>query len=299
MSNRGSAQWVICGLLNEIKADGSREWSWVNEQPVTDDEVQSAQEAIDVLTEDFEQPQLNLVLTNFKMYMGYWGRIPEAWESTLREAPNPVTRLQAGLAVRLFNWLQSIRAYIDHTERRLKRRFGKDSDEVRAYKEIRSNEYDDCFAYRFFYKLRNYGHVDFPALGLNVKDRKPIGMPPAKISATVVLRRDVLLKNYEEWGAKVSRDLAQMPEEFDLMAPMVDMMESLDRIKAVVTLIEEELLRAALSTLDALRDRLEETDGHPTLLLRIQHEDGSPKGVKMISIPPFELPEISNRTTDI
>lgn len=285
-----AAAWTICGLTNRVQPDGSTLWQIDGAQPVTGDEIREVREALRVLQEDDEQAQLNLVLANFQSIFAYMDRLPEAWEQALASAVNPVARLQNELATRLFNWLQGVRAYIDHTKVRLHRRYGEQSDEVKAFLEAASKEYDEVFAYRFFAKLRNYGHVGFPALQLERLERRPIGMP-LEIRARVTFRRDTLLATYDEWGTTVRRDLEAQPENFDAIPLIVELMQCLDRLKAAVGLIEFETLANAVEVLDRLRERLGEgVEGAPTLVRIRERTDGSISGIDMIDIPPFELP---------
>lgn len=57
----------------------------------------------------------------------------------------------------------AFRSFLDHWETYLKREFGKESKEVILFKNATSIEYDNVFAYRFTYELRNYiQHEGFP-----------------------------------------------------------------------------------------------------------------------------------------
>jgi hypothetical protein len=289
MAQKGDEAWVLCGLRRTTQADGSSMWEWSGRVPIDSQDVEEARTAIRVLEEESEQKQLNLVLANFKTFFDYLTRVPQERERARADAVNPVDRLQTELATRLFNWLQSIRAYLDHTERRLKRRYGQESEEVAAFKEAASQEFDGVFAYRFFWKLRNYGHIDFPALGLTIDERAPIGLP-REMSVTLVLRRDVLEKNFDEWGP-VAADLATQPEEFTFIELMEEMMGCLDRIKAIVSLIEFEDLARCVGILDRLRDRLGDVAGYPHIARVETGDEGRPTSAQMIPIPPFTMPE--------
>src|SRR5205823_3022484 len=61
-----------------------------------------------------------------------------------------------GLNRHLLNFLASIRAFLDHSETALIRRYGKGSAEFDAFRLAKAREYDEHFAYRFLYALRNY-----------------------------------------------------------------------------------------------------------------------------------------------
>ena len=64
---------------------------------------------------------------------------------------------------RLRSFLSEFRIFLDYTETQLKRRYGAESEQARAFKEACSRQFDDSFDYRFVYKLRNYAlHVNLP-----------------------------------------------------------------------------------------------------------------------------------------
>jgi hypothetical protein len=157
-------------------------------------------------------------------------------------------------------------------------------------KEATAKEFDGHFEYRFSWKLRNYGHIDFPALALNIQQSAPIGKPP-QMKADVRLRRDVLLENFDDWGAIVRADLEGQAEEFSVVPILTTVMESLDRIKAVVGVIEYPDLVEAVKVLDEMRDRTPDEPGSPTLIRLEIDQEGKPRHAHMISIPPFQLPE--------
>jgi hypothetical protein len=119
------AGWFACTMARHVQADGSTTWEIHRGDPVDEKEIPRLLEAIRLLEEDSEQRQLNLVLANFKSFFAYWQALPREWQRAQQEAVNPTLRLQTELATRLFNWLQSVRAYLDHTEGRIHRRYGK------------------------------------------------------------------------------------------------------------------------------------------------------------------------------
>ena len=76
----------------------------------------------------------------------------------------------------LANYLASIRFFLDFTETRVKRRFGKTSQQAQSFKRACSSAFDNTFAYRFLYKLRNYAqHCGLPVGPLDIR-----GAPPAE-----------------------------------------------------------------------------------------------------------------------
>ena len=80
--------------------------------------------------------------------------------ATLAEARDAI---DFDLNRRLLNFLTAMRFFLDHTETRLKRRYGKTNKAVQTFKTSTSASYDKVFAYRFLYRLRNVAqHCSIP-----------------------------------------------------------------------------------------------------------------------------------------
>jgi hypothetical protein len=59
----------------------------------------------------------------------------------------------------------NFRAFLDYWETNIKHDFGKDSMQIKAFKNATHLEYDNIFAYRFIYELRNYiQHCGMPEI---------------------------------------------------------------------------------------------------------------------------------------
>jgi hypothetical protein len=70
---------------------------------------------------------------------------------------------------RLRSFFSEFRVFLDYTETKLKRRYGADSEQVNVFKTACSRQFDNSFAYRFVYKLRNYAlHVNLPLNALSL-----------------------------------------------------------------------------------------------------------------------------------
>jgi len=80
---------------------------------------------------------------------------------------NEYTHIKIEINRILLNYLSSFRMLIDHSERLIKKRFGKDSKDFLKFKKTLKNIYDNHFEYRFIYKLRNFcQHCGIPVTDL-------------------------------------------------------------------------------------------------------------------------------------
>ncbi|MDF2083773.1 hypothetical protein [Bacillus pseudomycoides] len=122
-----------------------------------------------------------------------------------------IRRIMLDISRRVLNYLSTFRTYLDHAEYLLKKEYGKNSEQVKKFKEVCSKEYDNYFAYRFLYRLRNYSqHCGMPvgnvSLGQRANDDNGIDY-----SLIVTFDRDELLRSYDSWGNPVNGELEKLP----------------------------------------------------------------------------------------
>lgn len=158
---------------------------------------------------------------------------------------------------RVLNLLSSVRTFLDHTETNLNRP-GR-TEQLARFKKECSAQYDQKFAYRFLYKLRNYAqHCGVPASGFETGKRLPNSNTDKKDAITVfrLLLRRADLEKYESWGP-IKEELSAKPETFELDGLLQEMVHSLYLINK--TLIKEDLseLSAAVRGLDKLIEEVE------------------------------------------
>ena len=110
-------------------------------------------------------------------------------ESTQRGASDPAsTHHGLELNRRLSNYLSSFRLFLDFSEARLKRRYGKTSTEAQQFKRVCAGVYDTSFAYRFCCKLRNYAqHFGMPIGHIEARSRLDPGPPERPLHEVSVM----------------------------------------------------------------------------------------------------------------
>ncbi|GAA4456881.1 hypothetical protein [Rurimicrobium arvi] len=130
----------------------------------------------------------------------------------------------------VLNFLSSIRTYLDHTETRLKRKYGEVSSEFQLFKNVTSQCFDSSFAYRFLSKLRNYAqHCGLPAGSISLTSDEHGN------TFTLLLERDNLLANFDSWGKTVKEDLKQQKNEFDLMHLIDQKFKLLEYVNKIIS----------------------------------------------------------------
>ncbi len=174
----------------------------------------------------------------------------------------------------ILNVLSSIRTYLDHTETRLKKEFGKNHTITNKFKELVKKAYDENFSYRFLYKLRNYSqHCGLPAGSLKTTASNDGGF---KEVLTLALVRDDLLNNYDSWSI-VKEEIKNKDEEFDIINLLKDKVEILKNINEEISkLVYNEYFDEANSLMELLWLAKNKT-GTPCLL----KQNGLSQNVKL------------------
>lgn len=146
----------------------------------------------------------------------------------------------------LMNYLSSIRTYLDHSETKLKKRYGKSSSEFDNFKKCTSKFYDNKFAYRFIYKLRNYAqHIELPISIIGYETQRALNSQKIKRILTPYFDREELLGKYTDWGV-VKDDLLKEKRTFPLL-PIIEQMT--DSILQIAQVVEEDIRKSFSSPL--------------------------------------------------
>lgn len=251
----------LCRIEGDPKAADATEWTVHEGVDISQDEKRRLVQALDVLMEESEQEARNLVLHRFQRLFAVKQASPSSFER-LKSEPTGMKRLNGELHGAMFEWLQAIRAFLDHTETRLKRRYGDDSPQCRAFDEATSAMFGSFFAYRFLYKLRNAQHVDFTPIGIVLSERVEHGRRVTDGSAR--FRRDDLLNGFSRWGT-VKAELEQFPETFPMDEFVVTMIQCLDYIAYVVAEAERPYLEGLVGGVDEALSKVPTGRGFPAV----------------------------------
>lgn len=190
----------------------------------------------------------------------------------------------------LLNFLNSARLYLDHTETRLKRTYGKQSEQVKRFKLATSNAYDGLFIYRFFYKLRNYAQHCGTAIKVTSTFSSSSNLPGKVDTHRIKVEFDPqeLLKNYKEWGP-VKKDLEKEKKPLNLKGFAPEVLNELKLIDSYVYLGEyPELYKAGYWIVDLLEDSFSE--GENPQVGTLQKNGKILKG--NFSVPAFDVLQV-------
>ena len=163
---------------------------------------------------------------------------------------------------RLFlNYLSALRTFLDHTETFLNRKFGDDSSQFLEFKKILSFFYDNSFAYRFFYRLRNYAqHVGLPIDNLDFMTEYDSENNSVNGTLKVTFDRDRLLLSYNKWSI-VKNDLELLEAKFDVAPLVSEMTYNMKDIEKNIELLHKNELLNAANYILSLTEHLRNDDG--------------------------------------
>lgn len=160
----------------------------------------------------------------------------------------------------LLNFLTSARLYLDHTETRLKKRYGAESEQYNKFKLATSSAFDGLFVYRFFYKLRNY----IQHCGMAIKITSDFSSSKNLLGHADIHKMRIefdpqeLLNNYNDWGP-VKKDLQKEKDNLNVKGFASEVLNELQLIDSYTYLGEHpELYKAGNWIVDLIEDAFSE-----------------------------------------
>ena len=125
----------------------------------------------------------------------------------------------------VMNYLLSFRVFLDHWETYIKRDWKGDKEYFKAFKEATAIEYDNNLGYRITYRLRNYvQHCNMPISRI---EHTIVQNQPRVI---VLVEREKLINEFDEWKVEELDFLKNQPEEFEILPILESGKDSLNMI---------------------------------------------------------------------
>lgn len=151
----------------------------------------------------------------------------------------------------LLNYLSSVNIFLCHCETYLNRKFGDNSETFIEFKKMLSVFYDNSFAYRFLYQLRNYSqHCGLPLDNIQFTSEFDRDNNRIKGTLKITFNRDKLLANYKKWKT-VKSDLEKMDNEFEVTPLLFEMTHNIEEIERNIEILHKDgLVKAAKYIID-------------------------------------------------
>jgi hypothetical protein len=181
------------------------------------------------------------------------------------------TALVVEITGSVMDWLGSMRTFLAHSERRVKRTSGEPE-----YRHLCSDAYETYFGYRFLYRLRNYAqHLALPVHSLHLTES----------GWTILVSRDALIEQFDGWSA-VRTELLTGPEDIALVPLLAEAMEAMQPIAAMTRRWDHPVAREALAGYEELRAHFERDHPGCFPVLFSTADEGPPiPGSRLLATP--------------
>jgi len=188
------------------------------------------------------------------------------------------------------NFLSSFRTFIDHSETILNRKYEKDSIQFQEFKKTISYYFDNSFAYRFFYKLRNYSqHCGLPIENILFTLNDIIDHKKTTAKLDIQFNSVMLLSYYKEWGSIVKKDLLDLNGDFEAHPLINEVTQIIKRISEQIESINYPKLQESINSVNHLARHLKTSDNEVSIFTNIQESaDGKILNFNE-EIIPFEI----------
>ena len=101
------------------------------------------------------QHLIEITRLNYQEYRKTIHRIAEEYERDYTLNWQRLREMVVEINRQILNFLTSMRTFLDHTQTRLDRTYGPESEEFKQFKAVAGQAFDGHFSYRVVYKLRN------------------------------------------------------------------------------------------------------------------------------------------------
>jgi hypothetical protein len=244
----------------------------IGDVDITVEEFAIYKEALDRLLRLEYRPTFRMVERNFRQLTNLHRYYEKLFAQVKEKGRIDTEDAGFSLVGETMNWLTAVRLFLDQ-ETEYKRRHGRQSSQVERFESARRAAYDNSLGYRFTYKLRNYAqHCGLPLSSVQLRLPKHGESGVQRIEFH--LKRDDLLRDYDEWGP-VKKDLKAMAPAFTLLPLVADAMEALRTLAQEVLRIDIEYALEGVPTIRDALNRLEGRPGRRALMVFTPNRDGT------------------------
>jgi hypothetical protein len=276
-------------LADELDEDGNHHLRRVRD--LTDSDFERLAKTLRILAE-FSQNYgfYEICRANYDAIVLVHNHVTEAKGLGQDSARYLTTEMNRGF----LNLLCSFRAFIDHSERKLKNWDKAEKVWFEIFHDRTSFHYDTNFWYRFFWKLRHYvQHRGLPVAGIE-KRLVAVESGGTTVETNVYFSRDDLLRDYGDWGI-VKEDLLRQPEKIDVMVGALELISSIDDLSQLVAKIILERIGDEYSFLEGLVIEVSEAYPDPVAVTgQVQIDEvGTVRFTSLESLPLNTMNDIS------
>lgn len=216
-------------MLRELTVDEENYYQKAHDHLLNHDEAVSLIEIVRRNLDAFEQcvNELSQVVPS-----------PTKRGALSREAKTDVNR-------HFLNFLSAVRQFLDHTETRLKRDYDDKPEMYETFRKRTVKAFEDVFAYRMLYKLRNYSQHCGAPIGVVEYESKVVGNAGTVHTLHLLLDAQYLLRTGGDVWGPVKADLKKIKSKFPVDPLPRKMLKELEAIWNVVRQAEKAHLKAS------------------------------------------------------
>lgn len=189
----------------------------------------------------------------------------------------------------ILNSLMSFKFFLDNAEFYLKRKFGTTSKQATDFELLKKRIYDNSFAYRFLYKLRNYSvHLGFPLEVINFEINFNSKHPEkSEHSAKLFLNKELLLKEKDLFGAKVFNEIKEWKNELDLIPLINELSHHIIEFQKFIYLKQKDELTNSIENIELFTEN-SKTETNQIKVYYIYKKEGKKISLNVYDVP-FEI----------
>jgi hypothetical protein len=236
-------------------------------RPIADAEYDAYRSAVELLEQTLSKSPFAAFQERCMEFMRATSEALEAYKTGQSTTP-----LTPAIRSRFDEMLGAFRRFIDRTAHLLSQRYGPDSEVVRVLQRAMAHEFDNEFAYRFMYHLRNYSEHRGTPIARIRQASKLLPGGQVEYDLDVLFDSRKLLPDHD-WHRRVRADLVEINGEFSAVVTADALLYACGRIHCKVLLAQEADLEAAAAGIDGLAIRIATDDVVGPALLHIRPEE--------------------------
>ena len=268
--------WHLGSVPSSPPASGR--WTLNIGEPISNEEYDSHQASAGLLTETFSNSSFAALQQRYNEFKDTVIAVSQAFVDK-----QLTPQMIQSIGTKIDDVLTALRRFSDRTGHALSQRYGKESQEYLTFKEALAYEFDNVFAYRFAWHLRNYsdhrGSVPF-----HVNEESQL-VPSGSVQREfrVVVDSRVLLTNYD-WHTLVRPDLEHISGEFLLETVMDRVQLSCRQAYCKTLLAQEGSITKAMDNIREFDRRAVAPSDFASVFVQ-----ASPSGISPVTVSPISV----------
>ncbi|WP_133512669.1 hypothetical protein [Candidatus Thiosymbion oneisti] len=251
MDNQDKEEWYLAFVVGELEEGKAEPTQKINAiEVICHDTLEQDRRAI---SEYHNSLQLvNSVQLNIQQFLEAVVHYAANFLETRDMNEEKFDSISLNFSRLLLNIFSMFRSLLDHSNHSLSRKFGRNSGQFGRWKKVQSEQYDNLFEYRLFYKLRNYcQHVGMPPIQISFTD----SIEQEGIGFRLDILRDKLLEEKGVWNQQLIADLRTSQEKISVIDSLHNWGEAFRTISSTLLDIKRNIALESAKRIVSYRER--------------------------------------------